>query len=96
MTTRTSTSTSTYTDAQIRAAGREMQRHEPGNGYCLYLLADLSGGAWYAAGDHPAYDRATTIAVRVPEIRAIHHPRSARAYGQYIVRAIRAQIEEAK
>lgn len=82
-----------YTDAQICAAGREIMRHNPGDGYCLFVAADLSGGAWYSLGSAPQYDHETIVRVPVPEIRAVHHPRSARAYGQYVVRYIAALAE---
>ncbi len=84
-----------YTDAQICAAGREIMRHNPGDGYCLFVAADLSGGAWYSQGSAPEYNRDTVVRVPVPEIRAVHHPRSARAYGQYVVRYIAANADDA-
>lgn len=81
-------STHDYTPEQILDAGRAIKRHTPGNGFCLFVLADLSGGAWYQHGDHPEYDRAAVVAVPVPEIRAVHHPRSTRAYGEYVARFV--------
>ncbi len=84
-----------YTREQLLRAGREIQRHTPGNGFCLFHVADLSGGAWYNSSARPAYNPLEEIAVPVPWPHEVHAGADpSLMFGEYVRRIVTSRATQ--